>query len=103
MIFEAYPMRSVGRVLMMHQRCSYAVRGTLLVAERHVHDLGRHSRVAEIQVEEGQSLPPLHDCVLLKAGPGFWSMTGFERIEGANGRITDYVQTWVLCPVDELS
>ena len=30
-------------------------------------------------------------------------MTGFERIEGANGRITDYVQTWVLCPLDELS
>ena len=66
-------------------------------------DVGRHSRVAEIQVEEGESLPPLHDCVLLKAGPGFWSMTGFERIEGPNGRITDYVQTWVLCPLGELS
>lgn len=88
---------------MMHQRGSRSVRGTLIVGERHVHDLGRHSRVAEIQVEAGESLPPLHDCMLLKAGPGFWSMTGFERIEDATGRITDYVQTWVLCPLDELS
>ncbi len=79
------------------------MRGTLTLGERYVQDLGRHSRVAEIQVEEGESLPPLHDAVLLKAGPGFWSMTGFERIEGANGRITDYVQAWVLCPVDEIS
>ena len=96
-------MRVAGRVIMMHQRGNHSVRGTLVVNERHVQDLGRHSRVAEIQVEDGESLPPLHDAVLLKAGPGFWSMTGFERIESDSGRITDFVQTWVLCPLDELS
>lgn len=96
-------MRSDGRVLMMHQRASLAVRGTPNVSDRHVHDLGPHSRVAEMQAIDGESLPPLHDAVLLKVGPGFWSVTGFDRIEGANGRITDHVQTWVLCPLDELS
>lgn len=66
--------------------------------------LNRLCRVATIVDDLNKvlpDLPPLLDAVLLSAHHGFWSMTGFERIEQGYGRFIDYAQSWTLIPEDE--
>lgn len=92
--------------MMRYERSAQTWRGALVVREQMHDELHRLTRIATLVDENGQAvqgLPPLYDATLLSAHHGHWSMTGFERISEMNGRTVDYAQSWVLCPLDELS
>ncbi|MEO8751863.1 MAG: hypothetical protein ABI624_04210 [Casimicrobiaceae bacterium] len=72
--------------------------GDLRVEQLYDDDLLRHLRLARL-VHPARSagpdaLPALYDPVLIAMSPQAFTLTGFERIEGA-----DYAQSWLVAPV----
>lgn len=106
MKFHVYRLRRDGQERMRHSWGEDKFFGRLEVKEARHPGLHRICKTAAIVDDLGQplpGLPPLHDVVLLAVKLGYWSLTGFERIESGYGRLTDYAQSWMLVPEDEVS
>lgn len=104
MKFHVYRHRREGRERMRHSWGEDKFFGRLEVKEVMCPGLHRHCRVATIVDDLHKplpGLPPLMDVEILSAKMGFWTMTGFERIESGYGNWTDYAQTWIMIPEDE--
>ena len=101
--FEATCARYQGRLLSKAQRDRGWVRGLLLIAEQRDAELLRVVRVARL-VEKSKLttdvLPPLHDAQVVAVRPGWWTITGFERlVEPPPGEAVCYQQSWFLQPI----
>lgn len=74
--------------------------GRLVVEEKHLPDLGRHSTIARIISDnrEDQDWPVLYDVRLLATTSQWLTMTGFEIDTTDSGREVHYMQTWLLTP-----
>lgn len=89
---------------MRHQRSSRVWVGHFDLKEVRHPGLNRMTRVATLVEESGrpvEGLSPLMDAVLLAAHRGWWSLSGYERIEDQPGKFVDYAQSWVMAPIDE--
>jgi hypothetical protein len=91
-------LRHRGRLLPRHdwQQRAPAL-GDLRVEQLFDEDLLRHLRLARLvnpQRSTGpDALPALYDPVLIAMSPQAFTLTGFERIEGA-----EYAQSWLVGP-----
>ncbi len=69
--------------------------GDLRVEQLYDDDLLRHLRVARLvhptRAAGPDALPALYDPMLIAMSPQAFTLTGFERIEGA-----DYAQSWLV-------
>jgi hypothetical protein len=86
------------------KRWAGAVQGDLYVKEEHDDELNRVTKMATIIDPSSHKVlaKPLHDVVLISVEPGWWTITGWERvIEG--GQVRAFQQSWILIPFDMLS
>src|SRR5262245_37427674 len=96
MRFSVVRLRSKGRPLPKHEWMNRPpVVGDLRVEELFDAELRRHLRMARVvnmgRVKDPDELPPLYEPLLVAMSPLAFSLTGFERIEGA-----DYAQSWLV-------
>lgn len=104
MKFSVYRLRDHGKAIPRHLRFSKPVIGHLQVADAGMSDLHRTSKVAKVIDDNGSPLPgiaPMCDVTLVEARQGWWTMTGFERIQNELGHDVDYAQSWILIPAGE--
>ena len=102
MLFDAARARRNGRLLTKGQRDREWVRGVLLIDEERDAELMRIVRVARLvePVKRSDLLPPLRDVQVVAVRPGWWTLTGFERItEPPPGDTACYQQSWFMEPV----
>jgi hypothetical protein len=96
MRFLVRPLRSHGRVLPWRDVINRpALVGDLRVEERLDEELHRYVRIARLfdhhDVRPGRELPELLDVRLVVMSPQAFTLTGFERIDGAA-----YAQSWLV-------
>jgi hypothetical protein len=101
--FEATCARRRGRLLTKAQHDRAWVQGLLLINEQRDPELMRVVRVARLVDQTGLTkdiLPPLHDAQVVAVRPGWWTITGFERlVEPPPGESACFQQSWFLQPV----
>jgi hypothetical protein len=106
MQFQVYRLRREGRLLPRHSMWTTKVVGHLCVDEIRDKELSRHVRFARLDLTPGVPLlgvPTLHNATLVSARPGWWTMTGWERVEeGSDPLPRTFQQSWVLIPLDEV-
>lgn len=86
--------RHDGKIIPRHELGQTFLRGLLTVTERHLVDLGRHSRVATFSAS---GVHDLYDVTLLHTdSSGYLVLTGFEHRTDLPGRPVDFAQTWIL-------
>lgn len=92
-------------MLPRHVMWATEARGDLYVTEARDSEVGRVVRVAVLRDKENKPLiEPLHDVQLISAKPDWWTMTGWERLEGGAGvSQRAYQQSWILIPADKAS
>jgi hypothetical protein len=100
-LFNVRTSRQKGRLRPRDQFIADpGVSGILVVDEVRHPDLNRVTRRARLIDDRGQELPvsPIIDAALVSARPGWWVMTGFERVDDGLA-CRDFAQSWVLVPV----
>lgn len=102
MQFQVIPVRRAGRVQPRHVMWSGQIVGELKVAEVRDQETSRTLRVASIQDGAGRDLLQLMDAVLVSVHRGWWTMTGWERVDDSDvGGPRAYQQSWILIPAGE--
>jgi len=102
-IVEVFSLRLEGWTLPRFRSCMIRPRrGVLLMAEEHVPEWNRTSRVARLQdPDTGAPLEDagtLYDTTLVCARPECWTLSGIERVEDYQ-RVIEYAQSWLVTPV----
>lgn len=93
--YELQRTRREGKLIARHEMGQDPfLRGLLLVQERRVPDLGRHSIIASF------SAPDVHDLydvtIRHTNSEGHLVLTGFEHRTDLPGRPVDFAQSWIL-------
>jgi hypothetical protein len=96
MRFHVLRLRHRGRPLPRHEWMNRAPAcGDLRVEQVFEQELRRYLRVARIlsvgRVKDPDEVPPLYEPVLVAMSPSAFSLTGFERVDGA-----DFAQSWLV-------
>ena len=103
MEFEVFKVRREGVLIPRHDMWAGMVRGHLCVLETRDRELQRGSRVATIEQREPHAvlLGPLFDALLITARADWWTMTGWERLDGTHAtKPRACMQSWILIPAD---
>ncbi|MFO1323317.1 MAG: hypothetical protein U1F15_04560 [Burkholderiales bacterium] len=98
MRFSVLRLRHRGRPLPRREWQGRApVVGDLRVEHLYDEDLLRHLRLARlvdpVRSSGPDALPVLYEPVLIAMSPQAFTLSGYERIEGA-----DYAQSWLVAP-----
>lgn len=102
MQFQVIRVRREGRVQPRHVMWAGQVVGELRVADQRDEETSRHVRVARVQDPAGRDLLQLLDATLVSVHRGWWTMTGWERVDDSDvGGPRAYQQSWILIPVAE--
>ena len=98
---EVARARTEGLLLSKYQRDRTWQRGELSVKEGPDPELHRVVRIAHLRGPGSVDIvPPLHDVQLIELRAGWWTLTGYERIEGSvPGQMVCFQQSWFLVPV----
>jgi hypothetical protein len=96
MRFSVIRLRHRGRPLPKREWARRTpIVGDLRVEQLYDEELSRHIRIARLvslaRVRDPEDLPALYDPVLIAMSPQAFTVTGFERIEGA-----DFAQSWLV-------
>ena len=96
MRFSILRLRHRGRPLPKREWANRTpVVGELRVEQLYDEELLRHIRIARVsslvRVTGPEELPALYDPTLIAMSPQAFTLTGFERIDGA-----DYAQSWLV-------
>ena len=100
MRFAIRPLRFRGRILPWREVINrVALVGDLRIEECRDEDLKRSLRIAllwdERSVVPSQDRPRLLDVHIIGMSPQVFTLSGFERIDGA-----EYVQSWIVARCD---
>lgn len=80
---EVARARTEGRLLSKYQRDRTWQKGELTVRDAPDPEVHRIVRIAHLRgADQTDILPPLHDVQLIELCAGWWTLTGYERIEG---------------------